>query len=131
MDLAALIAKLESASEGSLDLDAAIYRLVSGFPEAPERPGWLGENAQGQHGTFEGRARAYTTSLDAALTLVPAEHHWAIGGETEWEARIRPSAAVRPVGMDPGKHHYAPTPALAVCLAALKARQALSPDPQS
>ncbi len=63
-----------------------------------------------------GTVPAYTTSLDAALTLVPEGCEWEVyGGDKQAVAVIYVSG---PKYVD-GR---APTPALAMCIAALKAR---------
>jgi hypothetical protein len=92
-----LIKRLEEATEGSAGLDHEIADAV-GFPML---------------------ARAipyYTTSLDAALTLVPEGAIWTIScGDGE------PGFAF----IDTGgriEEHDAATPALALCIAALRAR---------
>ena len=56
-----------------------------------------------------------TTSLDAALTLVPEGWSWLSGSEESW---VWPSG-----GMSKGHRVWAKTPAIALCIAALKARQ--------
>lgn len=59
----------------------------------------------------------YTTSIDAAMSLVPEDHHWAIGQET--------SFAWATVEHWSGSPHFEAsavrTPALALCVASLKA----------
>jgi hypothetical protein len=94
--LAELIARLEAAAEGSRELDAAIAVAVFGG---------------GSHDP--GTAPHFTTSLDAALTLVPEGRGWlmrSVGG--------RGFAAIS----NAGEASQAKTPALALCIAALKAR---------
>lgn len=106
-DKADLIARLEAATEGSGDLDYEIWdSLGTGALGLADKPRSI---------------KRYTESLDAALTLVPAI--WRIYAiqeshiEGEWFA-----------GLDRRREHResmigkAPTPALALCIAALKAR---------
>ncbi len=101
-----LIARLEAASEGSEELNDAIDFELFGSDEA----------------------RPYTTSLDAALTLVP-EGWWlrSIEGcpqQNEWDAMLDQKTI--PWGKAIGcanENVGSPTPALAVCIAALKARK--------
>lgn len=110
MDLAALIAKLESASEGSLALDREIAAAT----------GWVSDRDKDL-----GFPPPYSRSLDVALSLVPEGHSHAmksinVEGAMDCSAQInwqRPS--------------YAPTLALALVIAALKASQASSQAPQS
>lgn len=99
-----LIERLSKATEGSRDLDTLVWEVA--------RP----EDA----GSLLLRAPAYTTSIDSALTLVPdgsyaklqfgRDHKkawaWVEMAETESVARS--------------------TPALALCIAALKARESRS-----
>lgn len=81
-----LIQKLEAAPEGSRELDGDIwwftdpahasrvyYNATSGPPRplGPVMPHGLGRLAVEQH------APHYTTSIDAAIKLVPAGHGWA------------------------------------------------------
>ena len=70
-------------------------------------------------------APAYTASLDSALTLVPEGMGWRAGSRKndlgEWEhfSRIEEVLQVRP----PWNWHHAATPALALCIASLRARE--------
>lgn len=106
-----LIAKLESATEGSRELDALIWQAL-GNP-VPRRPDW----------PYHVPAPTWTTSIDAALSLVPEGWEWALefnqnNDETAWVATCRmgdPMLFIEP---------EAATPALALCIAALKAREA-------
>lgn len=97
-DLQRLVERIEGASEGSALLDHAI-----GYALFPERESWP----------------LYTTSLDAALTLVPEgvniglhiDHN---GNDCAWSSRA--------VGWQPQVTAGCVTPALALCAAALRAR---------
>lgn len=115
-----LIARLEKADAGSRSLDWDIHL----------RDGPDGVGAYGDH-------PAYTTSLDAALTLVPSDVdyvHILVNRPGAFMVYTAPTestntgkAAVgRLVTSDPHDSHTisAATPALALCIAALKARQA-------
>lgn len=93
-----LIERLEAASGAAFALDAAIAR-ASGYASWPPR--------------------AYTASLDAALTLVPEGHKWVLHSDG--------CAGVKLCDMGddddlPTGEDWAATPALALCIAALKAR---------
>ena len=100
-----LIAKLEAASEGSRELDTLVCEVKGACPDGVR--------------FCPGLCPSYTTSLDAALTLVPEgyryrfwAHHTGVSG-----------ASVFPHGGGTlSRAHDAPTPALALCIAALKAR---------
>ena len=99
--LADLIARLEKATGPDRRLDFSIAQAV--------------ENA----GPMEWRANGfpyYTSSLDAALTLVPDCTPWAAGEDEDGTGCA-----------DIPRHRvlvHAATPALALCIAALKARSA-------
>ncbi len=126
-----LIATLERAEEGSRELDAEIEALLTGWVPAhlcsdnTRRSYGVG----GLHRLDDGsnlmvvdfkHAPHYTTSSDAALTLVPEGFDWDIcfrggGNRRSYFATV----GVYKSG-DPR-----PTPALALCIAALKARKDL------
>lgn len=126
-DLAELIARLESATGGSWQLDEEIAELMGyvcagrcGNCRTWFRP----------HGPYIGLVDAFTRSIDAALTLVPENSEWFIASHFGWEqARRRHDAHV--VAKARGGPAYgtlvgstAISPALALCIAALKARKA-------
>jgi hypothetical protein len=102
-----LIEKLEAATEGSRELDAAIHRLVVPKPMYAI-DGWPGAEALD-----------YTTSIDAALTLVPEGFAYTIHKEppnTHSYIRL----------WNPFKRGHQQTAvgsntALAICIASLKA----------
>jgi hypothetical protein len=113
-DLSALIEKLSAATEGSRELDDAIQEVA-----IPLGCGML---------VFNGRQPPlYTTSLDAALSLVP--EGWRIEDFSQYrngdfyvclwprEKDDWDDGLPQTVGDD------AATPALALCVASLKARQ--------
>lgn len=123
-----LIARLESAEEGSRELDEAIFDHIGR-----------------KHGTgLAGYTSApfYTTSLDAALLLVPEGLTWTATGydpDGGWsdsvDYRLPYAVLAGPMEELPGDHMSPPephrdswearatTPALALCAAWLKARQ--------
>lgn len=70
---------------------------------------------------WSGLAKPYTSSLDAAMTLVPE------GWNVQFE---RTGSASRACVWKAARNHsrYAATPSLALCAAALKARAAHSPS---
>lgn len=101
-DLDELIARLEAASEGSRELDKSIAITVGTY-QAPDR------------GDPYGSWLRYTSSLDAALTLVPEFCFVKTsprGATAGCNGHICATTAAT-----------APTPALALCIAALKARR--------
>ena len=103
-DIAALIAALQDAAEGSRELDERIALCV----------GW----AVQPDGQAQARIPAYSTSLDAAVTLTQDSADWL----------VRKAAQVldgKPAYALAGKQWaWAATPALAMCCAALRARSA-------
>lgn len=120
---AKLIERLEKAEAGSRELDALVA-VASGLateinPKNPERVRYIGE-----HSDFYLAATPVTRSLDAAVALVerlkPGQE-WSIGSNQpdigEPWARIR-TAPLRSL------EESAATPALALCLALLKALEA-------
>jgi hypothetical protein len=92
-DLARLIARVEAATGPSYALDGDISR-VAGLP--PERV-----------------PKAYSASLDAAMTLVPAGKYWSL---------MRDGLRDRYLALVDGFSAAAATPALALCAASLRAR---------
>ena len=99
-DLPSLIATLEAATEGSAELDRAICRAISG-----DETQW----------------HKYTRSLDAAMTLVP--EGWFALIDTRGRADVR----YAPIDQSGYRREVADaaTPALALCIAALRARLAI------
>jgi hypothetical protein len=126
-DYAGLIERLEKASGPDREVDAAIMyaeiergagMTVARIPELTET------------------ASYYTSSIDAALTLVP--EGWPID-QLSWWPRVPQNyedqrvcrvkiIALRPDGFADKEcfHAVAKSPAIALCIAALKARAALS-----
>jgi len=117
MTLSDLIAELERATEGSRELDLAICRGIGAAVIAsPRRP--VVKFARGDHWRSP---PAYTTSLDAALSLVPEGWSWMVrnvhgnmGGPQGVAYCTRPDTD--------NETARAATPALALVIAALKAR---------
>jgi hypothetical protein len=113
-----LIAKLAAASEGSRALDADVAETQGWSSDADDN--WIGP----------GGAIAsphYTTSLDAALTLVPEGYLWLLGntGLSDGRGAYRGDVYCHPRG---GAIGVSNTPTLALCIAALKARQGMESD---
>lgn len=113
-----LIAKLEAATEGSRELDCAIAIAVghSGFVAV----------VRYDHGTvIENDFPHYTTSLDAALTLAqPPGHsmwHWNIDAKLMRDHDFFAAEITVPSREFRGIQR---TAALAMCIAALRARAA-------
>ena len=119
-----LIARLESATEGSRELDAQIECSVRGWQLLEiSSTGAYSFRHKEKDFNYPSGAPCYTESLDAALTLVPAI--WRVYNIKEayiyppnkWFACLERRREHRESMI--GK---APTPALALCIAALKAR---------
>jgi hypothetical protein len=108
-----LIAALEAATESSFELNAAIARLDF-YREA--------------HGDLaDNEVPDFCASIDAALTLVPANHDWSLHADNgEAIAGCMPSSED---GCDIADCRGA-TPALALCIAALQARATISSKEQ-
>ncbi len=146
-----LIAELEAAPEGSRELDCKILvALREGFVEQSPFNGRWCVYVFDHHGTKQlwrparkdpiQRVMEWTTSIDDALSLVPAGWGWSVGdthGTCESAGIGRPWAEIwkrgaRPVRL-PGMHRTtdgrclinAAVPALALCIASLRARQAM------
>ena len=125
-----LIDRLEEATEGSRDLDEQIA-LASGIRHRSRRDGrgrskgreWFVDSHGGVE-TWANHAPYYTTSLDAALTLVPEGLGWQVWGEPKATKYGGEASIEHPTD---GWHFCTEangrTPALALCIAALKARQ--------
>ena len=117
IDIDALAARCER-EEASRELDIHIA----------ERLGWWRINRRingSVVGLFRGRTRTvppYTTSIDAAVTLVPSTCCW----QVQMDICYEPTALV--YGHDIHKDCNGASPALALCAAALRARAALAGD---
>lgn len=131
--------RLEAAEAGSRELDASIWgalihpevKVISCHAAYAERgtqvmftlPPKRKEMATQGRGPYQ-HADAYTTSLDAALALaervLPGRLTWRIESEgVSFTAAFWDDPEYDPVGVG-----RAPTPALALCIAILKAKEA-------
>lgn len=143
-----LIARLEAAAEGSEALDAAIVAAIDWRPEWCSKDGgelWVDDsdphliavrlNTTGQRSRGQppiGAFPAFTTSLDAALTLRPADWRWQVSDRAVPPHKGRAflnNGASMIIGMagarNPAFRYQectAGTAALAICIAALRAR---------
>jgi hypothetical protein len=108
-----LIARLETASEGSRELDVAIADGVRNWAIA-EDPAWR-RYPHGVEVHAETVAPAYTTIIDIALTLV-GSGSWGCGYDDSTSSHFAWVACDEAI--------TAATEPLALCIAALKARQA-------
>lgn len=104
-----LIVALESAPEGCRGLDYAIHEFLCERDDAIPGP------------------RFYTTSLEAALTLIPEGMSWMLvmshGHSEQPAARVWDADEYYGTEDFPDRTDmFAPTEALAVCIAAVRAR---------
>ena len=137
-----LIDRLEAATEGSRELDGLIWKAIT---EHKIDKNWCGDSAifvadhflneQNEHdvewdmfcwiGQFpDHKVPHYTTSIDAALTLVPQGWRYGVDakeGETSFAVLLRKSDWLY-------VEASAPLPALAICIAALKARKEIEDE---
>lgn len=117
-----LIARLEAASGPNRQIDEMLFELVHGRAR--------------RRSTFEQYDPSetlphYTSSIDAGLTLVPEGFPWDVGGPVRKDVYGKDAGKFSAnCGSVPDKgfivYGLATTPALALCIAALKARKALS-----
>jgi hypothetical protein len=126
MNVQELIAKLEAATEGSRELDIAVAFVTDKPASYTDRL-----NDDGSRAPSNVRCGHYTTSLDAALTLVPEHHRFLLDKRPYAEGRRDGYRAVVYRQADPEmpESSWAATPALALCIAALKARASQSEAP--
>ena len=117
-DMEKLIERLEAATGPDRELDAAI--LVQTRVGWSDRQYWnwrgclpKGDEANTELDYARDRAKNFTSSIDAALTLVPKGDDWKVGFNGHAHAWAKTGIA----GMA-----TATTPALALCIAALRAR---------
>lgn len=124
-----LIARLEQAKGPDRDLDAAIVAfqhkaIVKPYPPTDDygpSNRWQFWSRDGEHFLAnEGKwpVPAYTGSIDIALTLVPEGWHWLIDGRP-----VDASFAASCVKGPDIEEASGPTPAIAVCIAAIEARK--------
>lgn len=118
--LADLIARLEKATGPDAGLDLMIAEAVGLKPSF------------GATGSVGGGWLPYTTSIDAALTLVPEECVWALNfASMATIMRVGPNGVIdgEIIGQWPSDQNEAEQPvkpAIALCIASLKARAALT-----
>ena len=119
----ALIAELERAKKGSMELDTKIMEIL-----------FADEIARG----ITPEVMRYSRSFDAALTLAPEGHRCSFDipgaeGGRNHATVVKYSQVSEAVNLKASpeeiielwNHSYAATPALALCIASLKARQAM------
>ncbi len=112
-----LLAALETATGPDRELDEAIAACIAGASREVMPSGRVGYHKAGFWVSIE-PILPYTSSIDAALTLVPENMDWRVGFSHDvLENECTGFARVR------GPRFYdAATPAIALCIASLKAR---------
>jgi hypothetical protein len=124
---AALLARLAAATEGSRELDAEIAGILGRvvvWHLGLHAAGWDAPKVPMQLTSWGGeRVPCYTSSIDAALTLVPDGYSPNINGPVLhrplWGCDLR---WLQSNSFADGLYASAPTPALAVAIAAFRAR---------
>ena len=110
-DFAALIERLEKATEPHRNLDARIFIHL--------HPTWLDDGKVLGDETIP----PYTASLDAALTLVADDQYVEVRRHSDgWYAYVCHHSSARDTTTNVGRQMS--TPAHALCIAALRARSA-------
>jgi hypothetical protein len=123
-ELSSLIARLEKATEPSRELDADICDLLYGKSQGKFQSPTLEWARLWNHKP--------TASIDGALTLLPPGQYWIVGYGKNSEAEPLGGAVIYPPQgskLAPEAEAEAATPAIALCIAALKARAARSVTP--
>lgn len=132
-EIAALIAKLEMATGPDREIDTEIWLLVT--PGATRKKWSYTHTATGRLCEVDETRQAdrrliivpdFTASVDAAAKLTPQAHDWAL--HVDNGKAIAGCMPASEDGCDCSDSHGA-TPALALCIAALKARAALASAP--
>lgn len=122
-----LIERLQAASGPDRELDGAIARWLGlevqlatiGPDHRRKELIWI-ERPAPDRAPISRPVPRYTTSTDAALTLMPEGYRYSCG---TWEEYPLASATMsEPTSMSPHYYGYSATTALAICIAALKAR---------
>ena len=122
MTLLDRIERLQQAECGSRELDEEIARLLGWTftkMKGDAKPYWRKPGVTEWFRRSHEGPPHFTTSIDAAVTLFPPGRYWTVGTENggwAWDGGGRNN----PV--------YAKTPALAVCVAALMAREEAERD---
>lgn len=118
-----LIQRLQEAAEGSRELDLEIGEAVAVVRFNPATGRYRTDRLNKE--TLVHNAPRYTTSIDAALTLVPEHFRWSVNARQNAVDRVDGYLAHVWFGTTPSYEStetWAATPALALCIAALKAR---------
>ena len=123
-----LIARLQKVTGQDRGLDGEVFFAAGGpawdraYIRAQEPCGCPPDIAKATAKTFAPR---YTSSIDAALALVPEGLHWTYAS-VSGEAMIHSTTGRFLISEDKEVYGRGATPAIALCVAALKARAAVS-----
>ena len=120
------IARLEAADKGSRELDLEVHKAAklcdpsAWYSEHFDQLEWNEHHPEAPGGADEfctAPLPHYTTNFDAALTLVRGDLWWRVEG--------RGKAFTAQIGKSRQFHAGAAGPALAICIAAFRAREAV------
>jgi hypothetical protein len=131
-DVELLIARLQAATGPERTLDFQIRRWLKGDGFVAIITWWTAhDNVRWMDGTDtnERGCPYFTRSLDAALTLVPDDCWYLIGcGRVRPEEPLYGAQIMRPLADRPiiGEGEHPASQAIALCIAALRARQVAS-----
>ena len=128
MGLLELAERCEQATGADRRLDAEIDIAVRGFPEqAYEQTNGLRGKGSPELNRIDWfikwGADRYTASLDAAMTLVPEGYVFGLGNFDPDGGTAKAAAIVGATPDEDRNPTFAATPALALCAAALRARE--------
>lgn len=134
-----LIERLEKATGPDRELDVLIYFYDPTATEpikvekTVEYYGSFSRTAWkcGRGGEWDDCILHFTSSIDAAMTLVPNGWHLHVLNQIDWPGEgwnVNLWGPPVPEGQRQFKKAYAKTPAIALCIAALKARAHKAPD---
>jgi hypothetical protein len=107
----------QKATGPDRELDAHIHYQIMGLDQVYDVATFLASDIAGSH------PKHYTSSFDAAISLVPAAHDWIVAS-VNGQVGGTPYACV-----GSAKEHFAETPVLSLVLAALRARASSDPRP--
>lgn len=129
-DLTSLIERIEAATEGSRELDGRIWCCINGY----EFLGWDGAGCRyfaKQSGWISGDyIKEWTTSIDAALTLLP-EGWWWLAVVCRRENHASVGSEIGTVEGELIFETFGATAPIALLAAILRARQAADTEGQS
>lgn len=114
--------RLAEATGPDRDIDTALME-IAGYTCDIIRDGIIGpEIIWRKRGITTGSPGRFTSSIDAALTLVPDGWFWFCGHLDQTDRRFAATVEERAVVGAPYSRGVAPTAALAICLAAIRTR---------